>query len=293
MSRSSPLSDVSLPFRWDLGRSEQLGSLLHGQVAEAYPQFTQDLLQVGVDCLAMSSNADLYFVGRSPDSVYDYLCGISARSWWRSRLHALPFSCYYSDAETIQKQYPNRYQGLIRYFAQLGILPAQILARPRAIALVDLVSQGRTMENLLDLLYLIARDSKITWEAVRNKIVIIGFISPLHRSGRKRGHQQTIVERIRHPRVRLLVTPERFWCYIGNEQPKIAASFTPECWEGTKRLKPRYEATTMEALRLEHAVYQLGLNQQQRYLFASGMGRSQSMGYRWFRELKSTLRDHR
>ena len=65
-----------LPFRWDLTRRNQLGSLLEGEAAATYKSFPTHLLACCARVVAFSGDSDLIFVGRSPESIFDHLSGL-------------------------------------------------------------------------------------------------------------------------------------------------------------------------------------------------------------------------
>src|SRR4051812_44737693 len=103
MSRSATMIPV-IPFRWDVSCPEQLGTLLRAPAAEpapaggAYPQFVSDLRDCCAGVLAAACDArdaaepDLLFVGRSPESLHDYLRGVCFETSRRERFHMLAFS---------------------------------------------------------------------------------------------------------------------------------------------------------------------------------------------------------
>ncbi|MFJ9778589.1 hypothetical protein ACIRSS_03340 [Amycolatopsis sp. NPDC101161] len=76
------------PFRWDLVRPDHLGSLVDG-LPEPDLWFLGDLVECAAKVLARSGNGELYFVGRSADSVFDLLGGALPDP---GRLHQLPLS---------------------------------------------------------------------------------------------------------------------------------------------------------------------------------------------------------
>jgi hypothetical protein len=69
------------PFRWDLVRPDQLGSLLDGvEVPQLF--FLDGLVECAARVLAQCGDGELYFVGRSVDSLYDLLSGALADTDW-------------------------------------------------------------------------------------------------------------------------------------------------------------------------------------------------------------------
>jgi len=81
----------SVPFRWDLVTPDQLGTMLDG-AAPPDLWFLDELVTCTGKVLARSGNGDLYFVGRSLDSMFDLLGGVLAGPVGVQRLHRLPLS---------------------------------------------------------------------------------------------------------------------------------------------------------------------------------------------------------
>src|ERR1051326_1438314 len=59
------------PFRWNIQKRSELGSLLDGPEAATYPAFLDDLLACCARILSYVDDSDLFFVGRSPESMFD------------------------------------------------------------------------------------------------------------------------------------------------------------------------------------------------------------------------------
>ncbi|MGE5156291.1 MAG: hypothetical protein ACM3JP_02215 [Betaproteobacteria bacterium] len=85
------MADATVPFRWDLMTPDQFGTLIDGAVSPRL-WFIDDLIECAGKVLARSGDGDLYFVGRSLDSMFDLLGGALDETAWRDRLHRLPLS---------------------------------------------------------------------------------------------------------------------------------------------------------------------------------------------------------
>ncbi len=95
-----------IPFRWNLTHRSHLGNLVEGERARAYPSLSDDLLRCCSRLLAFSDDANLVFVGRSPESIFDYLSGLLFDSSWFERLELLHFSMRFQDENKIREEYP-------------------------------------------------------------------------------------------------------------------------------------------------------------------------------------------
>ena len=77
---------MAVPFRWNVARREQLGRLVDGPPASVYDAFMEDLREASARVVAMAGGSRLAFVGRSPESLFDYLSGVVAETSWEPRL---------------------------------------------------------------------------------------------------------------------------------------------------------------------------------------------------------------
>jgi hypothetical protein len=89
--------DPIQPSRWDVAGRARLGSLLD-DVAPPDLWFLDELVACAARVLALSGDGDLYFVGRSMDSMYDLLTGALRETSWRERLRLPPFSMWRTSA---------------------------------------------------------------------------------------------------------------------------------------------------------------------------------------------------
>ena len=70
-------SIVATPFRWNIARREQLGSLISGvsPPQRLNDMFLESLRATAARILAHANRSDLAFIGRTPENLYDYLSG--------------------------------------------------------------------------------------------------------------------------------------------------------------------------------------------------------------------------
>lgn len=61
------------PFRWNLKKREQLGSLLAGDKSSVVLKYLDDLRECSAKVVARSDQRILVFVGRSPENIFDNL----------------------------------------------------------------------------------------------------------------------------------------------------------------------------------------------------------------------------
>lgn len=132
------------PFRWNLTRRHHLGGLLDGERAATYNDFNADLLRCCSRILAFADDSDLVFVGRSPESIFDFLSGLLFDSSWFERLELLHFSMRFRDENKIRQEYPKAIEAMRRYLEQIGLHPKAIATKKRPIAFIDLVLSGDT-----------------------------------------------------------------------------------------------------------------------------------------------------
>jgi hypothetical protein len=279
------------PFRWNLRFRESLGSLVEGERAASYPEFTDDLLTCAAQCVAFSQNADMYFIGRSPESVFDLLSGLLLDTPWSGRLQLVQFSMRYITEDVIRHEIPGALQGIRAYFQLLELSPEQLIARKQRIALIDLVASGETLGNVVGLLHSWTRDLGLDWRAVKAKMCIVGITweeDPSPNTWRWSQHADW-VGLLNRQAIKNIAIPRRLWDYLGNRQDKVTESFHPWRWPGGALAAPNHHDQHLVALRLAVDLFDMGRTRacRERFvrLLSHGNGHGQQMRAPWLRSL--------
>lgn len=170
----SPLNRVPKPFRWDLSRREQLGRLVVPTPPRPDPALLANIRLCSARILARAGDSTLAFIGRSPESLFDYLSGILGPTEWRDRASLVNLSIARIDERGGRPG--QRELDLVReQLRQAGLDPTDLLRHPRPVALLDLVSSGRTLGNLVTLLGAWAESMGTAPEAVYRRIRVVGI----------------------------------------------------------------------------------------------------------------------
>lgn len=291
--------EFELPFRWNVQQRATLGSLLDGprkDIPEGSPAPSlpldepsyypaNALGEMSSDCariVALSNNADLFFVGRSLESLFDYLSGLLSDTDWAERLWLLQFSWY--GKPIIQ---PHELAGLRHYFESVELDPAHLARRKRPVVFVDIVASGETFGNLVVFLHQWAREAGADWGAVRRKVRIIGVTSRTKTSPKAWRWQQHITWGDMLPRqaIKSFAIPEGLWDYFGNVQEKTTDSYTHVRWGSYAAAQPMYDEAHLLALRLAVQCFDWGREKAQRQTFARQLSEERAMIHRWFRDL--------
>ncbi len=264
--------EFELPFRWNIQQRVTLGSLLDAprkDIPEDGPppytplgkpaQYPIDALaEMSGDCariIALSNNADLCFVGRSLESLFDYLSGLVSDTDWAERLWLLQFSWYGNP--TIQ---PRELAGLRYYFEHSELDPYHVARRKRPVAFVDIVASGDTFGNLVTFLCQWAKEIGEDWDAVQRKIRIIGLTMRTKTSPKAWRWQQHITWRDVLPRqsIKSVAISEGLWDYFGNRQEKTTESYTHARWGSRTAAQPNHHEEHLRALRLAVQCFDCG-----------------------------------
>jgi hypothetical protein len=280
------------PFRWDPSRRAQLGTLLRGEPAERYPEFLDDLRECCARVAARADDGRLVFVGRSPESIHDYLGGLLADTSWRGRRTLLNLSVYRWSVDEIER---SERAGLAALRAQLrreGLDPAAVAAAPRPVVLVDLVSSGGTLGVVQELLVRWAEETGVDTAAVRRRLRFVGIIA---RHGHRPRHwvwsrDVAWTADYRPTALRSVAVPWRLWDYLGNRQAKAARWNPPFVWGREEMRTPPREREHVEALRLAVRVHEHGRDAHERERFAAALAAQPEMRERWLRRLVAELR---
>jgi hypothetical protein len=276
------------PFRWNLTLPEQLGSLIHGERSDAYPKFESELRACASQVIAYCDNGELFFVGRSPESLFDYLSGVFDGTTWARRLHHLNVSHRYDPLDRID---PHARASLREYFSDLHAGPAAILSRPRPTTFIDLVSTGATYGKLIEFLLAWGQAEGHSSHQLRERMRFVAIIQRTTRPKPKARHWWQGVawpRDFRLKQIRNIVVSYTLWDYLGNQQPKVARTHPPEVWKDESMQSPPREEENLKALRRAADLVRAGLDD--RDVFSQMLADEAAVTEGWFRRLIGELR---
>lgn len=170
-------SDLGRSFRWNLTRGDRIGSLVEefanprkddGETLRAHERYntaspTRARSWSARQVLARSVDGDLYFVGRSPDSVFDLLSGVLYDTPDLDRLHRLPLSLYGMEGARVTLEDRARLRG---HLSAHGVTPREpgipVDSGLRTSPVSETVRRSRTA----DLSETGSGSTQVTWVAV-------------------------------------------------------------------------------------------------------------------------------
>jgi hypothetical protein len=237
-----PVED-SPPFRWDLVTPDQLGSMVAG-VARPDLWFLDELIPCTGKVLARSGNGDLYFVGRSLDSMFDLLSGALAGEPDRRALHRLPLSFqrpWTTGRGRRQRPLsPGEVAQARRVLASVGLAPHALARRRRPATFVDVVDSGSTFTELFGLLRDWIAEERESWPVVRRKLRFVGITvrrptSP--HTYRWQQHQRWTRDLPARAVVNVSMDGHA-WGYFGDHQAKLTRSYRPQDWLAERSDQP-------------------------------------------------------
>lgn len=278
---------MAKPFRWQVARRERLGRLLDGERAPAYPELIDDLLGCCARVIAHAGDADLVFVGRSPESIFDLGSGLLADTAWAPRLQLLNVSLRRGGAIDD----PPLRAALREQLADVGLAPPALARAPRPIALVDLVYEGHTFAALADTLTRWADETGQT-RPLRRRVRWVGITMAGKTSPKAwRWHQQASWTS-GFPRTAFcnVAIDGRLWRYLGNTQLKVTRTHPRDRWLDPSQAAPPRDAASLAALRLAWDLFTAGSSSPHRLELARRLVANDRMRTRWLRQLVLELR---
>ena len=285
---------MTKPFRWNISKREQLGSLV-SHALETSPRaepIVDDIRNAAARILALGDNSDYAFIGRTPENFYDYLSGIFAGLDEAPRLHIVQFSLRWAGEGGILSIPETKRIGFFNYLKEEGLDPASIASAPHPLALVDFVVDGGTMENLVRLLKLFSEREGVDWNAVQRRLRIIGLrIRTKNSPNTWRWQQnQQWLDLIPDTEIVNVSAPFEFLCHLGNDQPKLTRAHQPENWDrfDTRRKPPT--ANQLKALRFSVELFDLGRTRAERQKLAALIARTHQIRQPATRSLVSKLK---
>ncbi|GAA1009921.1 hypothetical protein Aple_022950 [Acrocarpospora pleiomorpha] len=273
------------PFRWDLVRRDQLGTLLDGQ--EVALDFLEPLIECAAKVLARSGDGDLYFVGRSADSIFDVLSGALSGTSRSDRVCLLPFSYRFEEPLLVHEVRQLRIN-----LEAMGISPYGLARRARPIVFADLVYGGHTFTHLYGFLRDWIADEHETWDVIRLKLRFLGV------TARKKTSPSTWrwwqdadwTDELPRSAITNVSIPGTLWNYLGNSQEKIAPSFRRTLWADETVTAPRHSEKVAHALAEAVAYVEQGRSHPTRTAIARHLASEPTFAQPWLRTLALELR---
>ena len=272
-------ADRIRPFRWDLTRPDQLGTLLEGSPSPDL-WFRDALAQCAARVLARSGGGDLVFVGRSGDSLYDLLTGVLDGAGYEGRLHRFPFSCRWG----WERLAPGDVARARDVLAASGVTPATLTTR-RPVAFVDLVCSGGTFGSVYALVRRWADEERVQWDVARRKLRFTGVTSrerPDPRTWRWEQHAPWTRE-LRPGAVRNVSLDDDVWSYLGEDQCKLTPRFAVDTRDDLRG--PRHDDESRAALAEALAIVAYGRSAAGRRAFVRALVREPTLADPWLRTL--------
>ncbi len=283
----------SIPFRWNIQKREQLGTLIEDvqKPVRLTDDFLDDLRDVCARVLAFSDGADLAFIGRSPENLFDYLSGIFADIDERPRLHLVQFSLRYVE-DGVDQLPPAQLNGLAKYFEAEGIDPAAIAVSRAPLALVDFIAYGGTMKNLVSVLKWQADQLGTDWNAVQRRLKIIGLTTRTKNSPNTwRWHQnQDWLDLAPDMEIANVSAGGGFTFGIANSYTKVTKSHHKGRWADAHQQSHRPSEEQVRALDFAARLYDLGREKTERRALARKIAATDRMKLTSIRQLVLNLK---
>jgi hypothetical protein len=284
---------MNISFRWDITRREQLGRLVHPHCAPLPPEphFVSYLEQCCTRIVALCGDADLVFVGRSPESIFDLLSGLLSSTSWVTRCSLLNVSIH-EPTDRIARHYPGAVAAAREQFTWLRLAPEQIATRVRPVALVDIVSTGGTFGALVDFYLSWAHESGVDMNAVTRRLRFLGLTCQTKTSPKTWRWQQHApwARQFRPNQIKNVSVNPNLYTYLAAWQPKTMQSNPPWRWGDAALQQPPRDPQRRVALQHALYLYEQGCDRTHQLQFAARLARQPELRHRWMRTLVSELR---
>jgi hypothetical protein len=278
---------MSRPFRWDVRHREQLGGLV--PEACALPGHMDELRLACARVVARAGDAELVFVGRSLENMFDYLGGVLADTSWAERPRLLSISLWSMKVDDLSTE---QIAGFRAHARVVGIDPAAIVARAHATAFVDVIASGGTMAAITTLLVQWARDERVDVRKLRERLRFVGLTRRTKTSPNTwRWHQHALWAKALPPSAFKNVSlPPRLWRLLADEQPKVSRRHPPSEWSLEQPSRATHDPPQLEALALARTLYEVGLTRPERESWSARLAREPCMRWSWCRALVGEVR---
>ena len=286
----SVVSGIMKPFRWDIKRREQLGGLADGEISSAYQMFVDELRVCASRLVSFSEDGLICFVGRSPESLFDYLSGVFDGTSKADNIVILNISNRFESILRIKRQRPLTYRSLKEHFTECSISPSEIIQRKRKTFFADVVAAGGTFEQIAAFLIDWAQEENLNIKDLRLKFGFLGITWRTKTSPNtwRWSQKSDWVNDLQIKNIKNISIPGTLWDYLGNRQAKVGKTNPPDSWNDEEILLPPREEENLKALRRAYDLFILG--RKEKILFSDMLCREKALNKEWFRRLINELR---
>jgi hypothetical protein len=274
-----PITDP--PHRWDLVHPDQLGMLPHVGEKVLFP-YGMELIEAAGQVIARAGGGEMFFVGRSPDSMFDLLSGALDGTDQARRLHRLAYS---------RGVTPGERHAARTVLGRQGLSPRMLARSHRPVALIDRVSEGGTFDSL----YLVLREwteaEREPWSVIRRKLRFVGLTSRVKTSPNAWRWWQSRDWPAELPagNIKNVAIDPALWSYLGDRQTKLTGSFHPGRWRAEEPDGPRHDERTRKALAEATALIEFGRGRAVRSRLVRIMTTEPAYAESWLRSLTRQL----
>lgn len=302
-------------FRWNIKRSEQLPreevefinklpsgywffnkneiNYIHADSKNTiyvYPEFEEELIQTIAQILSNIRNGEMFFIGRSPEHIYDFLSGaLEHIPVYHNKLHLVNIS--------IRRAYDNTgYDGLeekqkiaiCQYLSKSGLHPKNIIQRKQRTCLIDFVHSGWTFDNLTNFLEKWCIEEKLSVKDMKMKIEFI-IIEDETKEGKFIYNKYVNEHGWGRNSLHRIYVKKRFWKACGDDLPKVTNSYTTNIWG--EELEVDHSLDRLIGIQFAKKMYELGKSLKGRKMLAKEMSKiGYAMRYTWYRSLVGAIR---
>lgn len=276
-----------IPFRWNIEKVNELGSLVDHKIPNRIPEFKEELLASTARILAFSGDSHGYFVGRSPENYFDFLSGaFYGAKVLKEKFHLFQFSARFYPLHELKTSYRDELDSLFLYMENIGLAPHQILSRKKGTTFIDLVYTGSTYKILMEMLKYWTDETVKDWSAVRKKIRLVGITSRTKNSPNTERWQQKAdwIDLIGTSQVKNVSISWALWSHLGNDQSKATSSHHPKRWNDEDSQVPGRSVYHRTGLSIAYEIFCMGQDEPIRKAFKRELIKQKEMKYRWFKE---------
>jgi len=256
------------PFRWNISKREQLGRLIDGVDTEISGPYLAELRQSAARLVSQADGAAMVFVGRSPESYFDYFSGLFHEIDNTPELTLFQYSGRFTDIGDLGVA---ELQALRAHMSSLGIDPNGIATRPDGVAFCDLVSEGGTYAGLVRALAVFSAETSHNWRDIQQKLRLIGLTERTKTSPNTwRWYQhRDWEEEARYIKCSSISVDKRFWRLLGDYEDKTTRSNSVEKWLAEPLI--RRDNNAIAALARAATLFDLARSSEERQRFTSSL----------------------
>lgn len=258
-----------------------------------------NVIQISAWILNYCRDGELFFFGRSPENIYDFLSGVFKDFSWKDRLHLVLLSTRYTKyEETLYDVITDEQKTSVKkYLTSVGLHPKDIIQRKRRTCLVDFIHSGYSINNFVTIMERWCQEEKLSVKDMLFKFEFIMIekeehVVELAEKGVEPYFMMTdIVNKCGYQSnsYHLITISDKLWESFSENPEKVTESYPAYKWGDDDQINFINSHHDIVGIFKARLAYDYGCHKNGKKILRKHMLDCPSMKYKWFQQILSCL----